>query len=428
MEGIRSQRERMDMPFGMSELDLLTYSPTLYEMYRNEGQGYGKEGFRWDPIVSRGMLASDYAYAAGMQWMNILTPESQMAIDPGDGLIVPVETYDDYRQNLPVEKYLTTDVSFTGGKTKNNRNDINRMNRINPNSFVGDFTKYFDNESRMFLAESAQTMPVGPVAEVGGSASIQPGPLVEAGIVTIGPIGVNPAPTTPKYRCINTAPWCVRDDVNGNKTSCNTCPSGVSVSVGTGTGEGNPTPQPCYYNYGQWSPCVNGVQTRSATSSPSNCVAGVVGPNVQQACMTAVVEGGGSGGLVGTGSGSGAGSGGGSMGGGEEEGGSMGGGSMGGGGSSAGEEAGGSEAGEAKGGSATPANKTECKMNYTPVIIGAIAGLAVGYFYAKNKNKDIKMFSAVIAIVGAILGYAYAKHQCSPIDVLTKLKVPSKAK
>jgi disulfide bond formation protein DsbB len=65
-------------------------------------------------------------------------------------------------------------------------------------------------------------------------------------------------------------------------------------------------------------------------------------------------------------------------------------------------------------------------MDYKPVIIGIIAGLAVGYLYAKNKNKDIKLFSAVVAIIGGILGYVYAKHQCNPIGVLTKLKVPSK--
>ena len=60
------------------------------------------------------------------------------------------------------------------------------------------------------------------------------------------------------------------------------------------------------------------------------------------------------------------------------------------------------------------------------VIIGVIAGLAVGYLYAKNKNKDIKLFSAVMAIIGGIIGFAYAKHQCSPISILSKLKVPSK--
>jgi disulfide bond formation protein DsbB len=66
-------------------------------------------------------------------------------------------------------------------------------------------------------------------------------------------------------------------------------------------------------------------------------------------------------------------------------------------------------------------------LDYKPIIIGAIAGLAVGYFYAKNKNKDVKKFGAVVAIIGAILGYVYSKHQCSPIEILTKLKVPSKS-
>jgi hypothetical protein len=98
---------------------------------------------------------------------------------------------------------------------------------------------------------------------------------------------------------------------------------------------------------------------------------------------------------------------------------------MGGGGGDAG--GGDAGAGGSGGGDAKKDTNVECKLNFKPVIIGVIAGIAIGYFYAKNKNKDIKTFGVVFAIIGAVLGYAYAKHQCEPIDLLTKLKVPSKS-
>jgi hypothetical protein len=104
-----------------------------------------------------------------------------------------------------------------------------------------------------------------------------------------------------------------------------------------------------------------------------------------------------------------------------------GGGSMGGGGGFGGGGGGGASPEESTGAKEGEQATVVCKTNYKPVIIGIVAGLAVGYLYAKNKNKDIKLFSAVVAIIGGILGFVYAKHQCSPIGLLTKLKIPSKS-
>ena len=362
MGKLLSQREQMNLPFGMNEQELIFYSPTLYEMYRNEGQGYDKEAFRWDPIVSKGMLASEFAVADGLWWTMLLTPESQMQINPGDNLVVPVETYDDYRQLPPVEKYLTSDVSYTG-------NFINKKNNFqdSSNSFCGDFNGYFNQELNAIGKVSASE--VSPISTP-RSASPVPTPRSVSPIIE---------PSTGTTVPVKSAP--------------------ITGGGGTRTGEDNPPP--CDMSFGEWEPCENGIQRRKVILSPDGCIP-VGRPLAAQSCETGT-------------------------GGGEEV---EAGGSMGGGGGFGGGGGGGvsteESTEESTGAKDISTNPVVCKTNYKPVIIGIVAGLAVGYLYAKNKNKDIKLFSAVLAIIGGILGFVYAKHQCSPIGLLTKLKIPSK--
>ena len=411
MYGTLNERQRMNLPAGMSELDLIQYSPTLYELYRNEGLGYDKDAFRFDPVVAFGMLASDINYGSQMAWVNYMTPESQAALNPGDNLIVPVNTYDNYKQLPPWEKRLSHEVSFKGnagrgvGGNKNNRREesgysrdllnIQASNVGMKNNFVGDFSYYFDEEARALGLQGAND--VGPVSPVSPSFG-----AVDTGPVSSGPRQVGTvieAPIIP--------------------------PGGLIVGTGTiaptGEGSGN-NPPICNWSFGEWGPCQNGSQTRELFLSPAGCIP-VGRPITTQPCESGTGGGTGTGGDGGTG-------GGGTGGDGEVEsggelppmGGGGGGGGVGGGGA---EEAPADQPAEA----AAKADGTteDCTLDYKPIIIAAVAGLAIGYLIAKNKDKDVKIFGIVGAIIGGILGYAYAKHQCTPIEALSKIGIKSKS-
>lgn len=416
MYGTLNERQRMNLPAGMSELDLLVYSPTLYDLYRNEGSGYDKDAFRFDPVVATGMLASDIEYGSNMAWVNYMTPESQAMLNPGDNLIVPVNTYDNYDQLPPWEKRLSHEVSFKGnnvsgrgGQESGYTRDLLNIQASNvgmQNGFVGDFSYYFNEEARILGMDSSVVAPSGPrpvgtaidagTIGIGVGAPSGPRPIGTA-IEVPGPIGIGQGTPTPiaKYRCINVSPWCVRDDVNGTLTRC-MCPSGVSSggSGGVGAGEGG------------------GTGTGTGTGSGGT----------------------GSGGTgTGTGTGTGSGSGGTGTGSGTGEGGAESGGElppMGGGGGGVGGGGGEAPAEEqpAEKTAEKPATPTEeCKLDYTPIIIALIAGLAIAYLIAKKQNKDVKTFGAVGAIIGGILGYIYSRHQCTPIEALTKVGIKSKS-
>ena len=393
MQGIRTERQRMNLPFGMSELDLIAYNPTLYDLYRNEGNGWDNDAFRYDPVVSTGMLASDYAYAQGMAWVNYQTPESQMAINPGDDLIVPVQTYDNYENLPPWEKRLTHEVSFKG---KNNESsysadllNIQASNVGMKNNFVGDFSYYFDNESRILGSQLASTGPVAnpvsipisvgpqiigssavavpttPTPVFGTGTAVSPKPIVSSPLAprTTGPVIIAPEPyggqaQVALYRCINVAPWCVLDRFNATVASCSDCPQG-SIPTMTDTGGG---------------------MIADTGPAPTDINAGGFG----------------------------------------------GGGGVGGGGGGGAEAPADQPTEDAAKPAETPA-PVDCTIDYKPIIIGVVAGLVIGYLIAKSKHKDLKQFSAVGAIIGGILGYVYAKHQCTPISILTSIGVPSKS-
>jgi hypothetical protein len=46
---------------------------------------------------------------------------------------------------------------------------------------------------------------------------------------------------------------------------------------------------PCTFTYGQWSACSNSIQTRSYTSSPSNCTGTPPLDSIQRACVDPVI-------------------------------------------------------------------------------------------------------------------------------------------
>ena len=409
MYGIMTEKQRMNKPFGMTETELLLYSPEMYAIYRNmDGEWDNIDAFRYDPVVSTGMLANDYVLAKGLAWVNYLTPESQAMLNPGDGLVVPARTYDNYDQLPPWEKRMTHEVSFKGNGNRRGESSYSREQLLMSNAqmgskmdFVGDFNSYFDNVAR----QESRALGISAGNEVILPSGPRPiGTPIEAGTIALpgGTIGVG-TPVTPKYRCISVSPWCVRDDVNGNKSSCATCPTGIVVvgpSGGPGTGGEGGT--------------GTGTGTGSGTGSGSGTGTGT--------------------GSGGTGTGSGSGGTGSGSGGGEgevESGGNLppvggGGGSVGGGGEEAPSE-GGKEAGAPQPGTEAGKPEEECKLNYMPIVIGAVIGLIAGYLIAKQKKKDEKQFALIAAIIGALLGFAYSKHQCKPIEMLTKIGIKSKA-
>lgn len=353
-------QDRVNRPLGMTDLDLLVYDKDIYTMFRTH-EGLEPDAFRYDPIVSAGMLASDYAFAEGMQWVNLLTPDSQDQIDPGDDLVVPVRTYDYYGENLPIEKKLTHEVSYTA-------NQLNTVRATSlHNEFVGDFNNYFDKESGLLgPGKPREVSMAGPRSfnMVSGAPISAETPSGGTGIG--GGLGSGGTPTpTAKYRCIPTTPYCVRDDVNGTKSTCALC---TPIATPTGGGE----------------------LGTGGSGSGSGSGLGSGGPNPN--------SGGGGGG----------------------------GGSMGGGG---GEPAPAEATPEEAKPTDTPTQvaKIDAKPDYKFLIIGIIVFGAIGYYYAKTKNKDIKTFSAVGAIVGGILGYVYTQHQIKPIDFLSKLGLKSKS-
>ena len=380
MRGILTERDRMNLPMGMSELDLITYSPTMYEMYRNEGSGYDKDAFRYDPIVSAGMLASDFAVADGLAWVNLLTPESLGAINPGDNLVVPVQTFDNYKELPPWEKRLSHEVSYDGGMTKKcgAKNESGySANLLNlqasqvgmANNFVGDFSYYFDNESRL----------LGRVA----AAIESPRPEV--------PIEVTPTTIVPP-RTILLSP------------KATAIASAIDIPPRT-------IVPPRTIPLG---PKATAVITATQVSDTPGLVATTTPPASTPASSTPASEVINGGYLPSSGGGVSMGGGGMSMGGGAEM----------------PEEAPveTSETSETSGGGGDDKKITkECKINYIPVIIGFVVLAIIGYAIAKQKKKDVKMFSIAGAIIGGLLGYAYAKHQCNPIEALTKVGIKSKS-
>jgi len=379
MQGIRTQRQRMNLPFGMSELDLIAYSPTLYDLYRNEGEGWDdKDGFRYDPVVANGMLASDYELAKALAWVNYLTPESLERISPGDNLVIPTQTFDNYEQLPPWEKRMSHDLSYTGNKKRKNNNNESSYSANFLNSeiaqmgekinFVGDFSYYFDNESRLaggvVITDPTPVVPGvigGGVAPAGPVVIVPPTPTPTPAPVVV--IGGGTGTMVAKYRCLY--PGCVRDDLYGTMLDCSSCPA---VMAGPTMGV-----------YVPEEPVV--------LTGPTDPNGGLVGI-VPDAGTTA-------GGFGGGGGGGGA------------------------------EQPAEDQPQEAAKDGVTP--EVECAIDYKPLIIGLVAGLVIAYLIAKNRKKDVKTFGILGAIIGGILGFVYVKHQCKPIAALSKIGIKSRA-
>lgn len=364
MNGILDQRQRMNLPAGMSELDLMIYSPVLYDLYRNEGEGFDKDAFRFDPIVSTGMLASDYALAKGLAWVNYLTPESLGAINPGDNLVVPVQTFDNYKNLPPWEKRLTHEVSYNGKNIESKYSadllNIEASKVGMKNNFVGDFSYYFDKESRLLGTER---LAVATALETPTPVGIIPRPRVLVSAASNPkPIGTIIESTIP-----------VKPRVTAIATQVSDTPGLVPVTTVTST------------------PTASTPTSTSTSSSPSS---DVINGGYLPSSGGAMASGG-----VETASG------------GQEE--------------SAPSES--STENSAGGGDYKKTALTEeCKINYIPVVIGFIVLAIIGYVFAKQNKKDVKKYSIAGAVIGGLLGYVYAKHQCTPVEALRKIGIKSK--
>lgn len=369
MQGILNQRERMNLPAGMSELDLINYSPVLYELYRNEGQGFDNDAFRYDPVVSTGMLASDYELAKGLAWVNLLTPESQGAINPGDNLIVPVQTFDNYKNLPPWEKRLSHEVSYTGKnlESKYSANLLNlQASQVGmKNNFVGDFSYYFDNESRLLgmerLALSATETPraalsiMEPVPQISEIPPRTIIPLSPKATVIESPIPVSPISVIPP-RTIPLSPKATAVIA----TQVSDTPGLVATTTTTPASE-----------------VINGGYLPSGGGGGMSMGGGGGVEMPEDAASSAPSEG--------------------------------------------------TSEAAANGGGDTKKTTQDCKIDYIPVIIGFIVLAIIGYAIAKQKKKDVKKFSIAGAVIGALLGYVYAKHQCVPVEALSKIGIKSKS-
>lgn len=414
-------QDRINRPLGMSDVDLLIYDKDIYTLYRTH-EGLETDAFRYDPIVSAGLLASDYAYAQGMAWVNLLTPASQDKINPGDNLIVPVRTYDYYGENPPIEKYLTHEVSYTA-----NQLNLERAMSLG-NEFVGDFSYYFDNESRLISGkgissasdEEAPTIPSipntprGVVGILNEDAPVSPKPVnIPRSIFT----GVLPKPKPkitdkkPNYKYIaslnnakgtltqlkKTLETCIRYCESFDIDTTSNCKKlidrikalEIATSINTPRGGGG------IFTGG-------GSVPRPITTTPTPPTTSGSGTPKPSTNGGDVISGGAMGG---------------------------GGGAMGGGGGSApSEEAPTQETPTQETPKSEEKSQTEkTKQNmYMPILIGvAIFGL-IGYYYAKKQNKDIKTFGISGAIIGGLLGYLYNQHQEKPIEFISKLGIKSK--
>lgn len=353
----------MNLPAGMSELDLINYSPVLYELYRNEGQGFDNDAFRYDPVVSTGMLASDYELAKGLAWVNLLTPESQGAINPGDNLIVPVQTFDNYKNLPPWEKRLSHEVSYTGKnlESKYSANLLNlQASQVGmKNNFVGDFSYYFDNESRLLGMERAALslateipapapieVPTTPKTIVISPLPPKPNPIIEQ----------MPVPSVPVKPRIEQMPIPVKPRII-IATQEDTTPGLVATTTTTTT----PTEE---IISGGYLPSGGGMSMGGGAEMPEDA------PETETTTET--------------------------------------------------------NSETANGSSDTKKVTKDCEINYIPVIIGFVVLAIIGYAIAKQKKKDIKKFSIAGAVIGGLLGYVYAKHQCVPVEALSKIGIKSK--
>jgi hypothetical protein len=388
-------QDRVNRPLGMSDVDLLIYDKDIYTMYRTN-EGLETDAFRYDPVVSAGMLASDYAFAQGMQWVNLLTPASQDKINPGDGLIVPVQTYDNYENLPPIEKYLTHEVSYTA-----NQLNIARNEGLH-NEFVGDFNNYFNGE---IDGESGFTK---------GTSLETP---VKSGSLFTAPIK-NPIkfpikfPVKPNF-----------NDVSGNiaqvKAKLAACvkfyAKPILIKNQTGQVERrllmprnidpckklrdrlkylmslqqqNAPEQVLSANISiphtiQSSQNLIQSSVPSAISVAPQQVAQQVAQPVSQSSEGEIISGG-----------------------------FMGGGGVSGG--DAGVMSSGGEAPEVQPEAQAPASEVSRTseaakgIDYMPIVFGVIIFALIGYYYANTKNKDVKIFAIAGAIIGGILGYLYS--------------------
>lgn len=368
MRGILDQRERMNLPAGMSELDLMIYSPVLYDLYRNEGEGFDKDAFRFDPIVSTGMLASDYALAKGLAWVNYLTPESLGAINPGDNLVVPVQTFDNYKNLPPWEKKLTHEVSYNG-ESNYSANLLNlEASKVGmKNNFVGDFSYYFDKESRLLGTER---LAVATALEE-PTTGIIPRPRVLVSAAT------NPKPITNIIETVPVVP--VKPRVTVIATQVSNTPGLVPAVTST--------------------PSTPSTPTTTTSTPPSDVINGGYLPSSGGGAMAS------GGGEVASGGGE-------IASGGQEE--------------SAPSESSTENSASGGGDYKKTALTAECKINYIPVVIGFIVLGIIGYVFAKQNKKDVKKYSIAGAVIGVLLGYVYAKHQCTPVEALRKIGIKSK--
>lgn len=397
-------QDRVNRPLGMSDVDLLIYDKDIYTLFRTH-EGLETDAFRYDPIVSAGILASDYAFAQGMGWVNLLTPDSQDKINPGDGLIVPVQTYDNYKQNPPIEKYLTHEVSYTA-----NQLNLARAEGLH-NEFIGDFNNYFDQESSLIRENVADTEEGTPA----------PAPTPKPKTLFSGVW--QPKPKTPRNLVENVGGLSPRQlaylkSLNDYKGNLANTKAKLKLCIDFCKKLNIPTSIHCKKIIDR----IKALSIATPVSSSPSVISSGSTTTGGTTTTTTTTSGSGSTTSGGTTSGGGAIIDGGAL--------PSGGGGMVGGGAPSeapAEETPKTEETKVEETKKDETSKAASKMDMTPVLIGvAIFGL-IGYYYANTQKKDVKTFGLAGAIIGGLLGYLYSKHQEKPIEFISKLGIKSKS-
>lgn len=210
-------------PLGMSPLELIGYDKNLYDLYRtNGGMGSGMiDAFPYDPVVSKGIFASQYQMSDAMAWAYLLTPDSQDNISVGDNLIVPVDTYTNNHAEPPYEKvmigpggeeyqssYAASQINMQADMVAANKGNLppfaqsfNMKPRHIP--FAGDLTAHFREEESRLIDSGNQVAPRGssptidPTPTPIGTGSSAPAPVQPSGPIATGPIGTGTAAPNP---------------------------------------------------------------------------------------------------------------------------------------------------------------------------------------------------------------------------------------
>lgn len=374
-------------PVGMAPLELINYDRNLYDLYRtNGGMGQGMiDAFPYDPVVSTGIFASQYQLSEGLAWAYLLRPDAQDNISVGDNLIVPVDTYTNNKAMPPYEKVMIGpgneeyQTSSYAGSQLEVQADMVAANKGNLPPFAKTFNmsnKYnnrpvpFVGDLSSYFAEEESRILSRTMDASTSPAPAPTGPVLDPSAL-VGPTMVGTSSPVPSGSSSLTP---------GSSVVAPTGTGPVQIGTGTSTPSG-----PTFASAQDNNPGI--VVAPGSTTGPAS---GPSGPAVVVTDAPSLGLGGAGGGAA-----------------------------------PADAPA---QDPAAEPGAAAPT--ASCTINWMPIVIGALIGIAGGYYYAdQNDKKGLTKigYTALAALAFGLMGYLYAKHKCTPIAILTKMGIKNES-